>query len=79
MNNSKILSRMIEQFRARHGRNPEQIVVSPQALALLALRNSVGSTWEGLPVICSANFPTGQKATVLAVAVDGNQVVALDG
>lgn len=48
----KILNQMLEQFRLRHRRNPDQIVVSPQAAVVIAARRSLAPIWNGVPVAC---------------------------
>jgi hypothetical protein len=48
----KVLSQLVEQFKTRHARLPDEIVVHPVALAALALRQSVAPKWNGIPVRC---------------------------
>lgn len=42
----------MNQFKERHQRLPDEIVVHPVALAALALKQSVAPLWNGIPVKC---------------------------
>lgn len=50
--NRKLLSLMLEQFQTRHSQLPKRIIVSPTALAILALRKSIAPAWNGIPILC---------------------------
>lgn len=72
-----VLNLLIQQYQKRRNRLPDEIVVHPVALAALALKESVASVWQGIPVKCReikpvAN-PTGLKlgVTVLKGALRG--------
>lgn len=52
MQHSPILNQMVREFKKKHGRPPTKLTVAPVALALLALRRSVGVVCEGVPVEC---------------------------
>lgn len=43
---------MVEQFRQKHGRLPDKIVVAPVALVTLGIKKSVAPSWDGVPVEC---------------------------
>jgi len=47
-----ILSQMVDQFRARHNRKPEKIVIAPLACLALAVKQSLAPTWQGIAVEC---------------------------
>jgi len=47
-----VLTLMVEQFSRRHGRLPQQIVLTPLALLALAIKGSVAPTWLTVPVTC---------------------------
>ena len=49
---AKILTQFIDQFRAKHLRDPEQIVVTPLAMTLMALRRSIAPKWDNIPLCC---------------------------
>jgi hypothetical protein len=53
----KILTTMVEQFKARHHHQPEQIVLHPLALVALSARRSVAPIWNGIPVVCGEVEP----------------------
>ena len=66
----KVLSQLVEQFRAQHQRLPEEIVVHPVALAALALKQSVAPQWNGIPVKCRVVKPQAKASCrVLGVTV----------
>lgn len=62
----------MEQFRARHSRLPEEIVVHPIALAALAIRRSVAPMWNGIPVKCRdvkpINKPVGNRLGITIIS-----------
>jgi hypothetical protein len=43
---------MVEQFRARHSRLPEKIVIAPLACLALAAKQSLAPVWEGIQIEC---------------------------
>jgi len=47
-----VLSKMLEQFQARHSRAPKKVVVAPLAALALAIKGSVTPEWMGIPVEC---------------------------
>jgi len=82
----KLLTQMVEQFRNRHARMPEKIVLHPLALPVLALRRSVAAVWAGIPVeikeIDTSRLTKDEDARYLGVALDADaqkaQLVAFD-
>ena len=65
----KLLSQMVDQFRARHNRLPSRIVIDPLALVSLGLRRSVAPFWSGIPVECRDISPEPPKSTPTALGV----------
>lgn len=65
----KILSQMVQQFRAKHSRLPAHILIDPLALVVLSKRRSVAPTWNGIPVECREVKPVPAKGTVDALGV----------
>lgn len=65
----KILSNLVEQFRAKHHRPPSRIVVDPLALVSLGLRRSVAPFWNGIPVECREVVPAPPESTPNALGV----------
>lgn len=65
----KLLSQLVEQFRAKHNRMPSRIVVDPLALVSLGLRRSVAPFWNGIPVECREVVPVPPKITPTALGV----------
>jgi hypothetical protein len=67
----KVLSQLVEQFRARHHKMPSRIVVDPLALVSLGLRRSIAPVWNGIPVECREinPAPLQSKPTALGVCV----------
>jgi hypothetical protein len=57
----KLLTKMLERFREKHGRWPEKIVVAPVALVGLAVKKSIAPVWNGIPVECRL-FTPGEAA-----------------
>lgn len=68
----KILTLLVEQYRLRHRHDPKRIVVSPEALVILALRRSVAPKWSNIPVICRELESTKNTQGNLGVDVDGD-------
>jgi hypothetical protein len=48
---------MLDQFKEKHRRTPERILVTPMALLVLAARKSVAPTWDGVPVEIRHELP----------------------
>ncbi len=72
--NQKVLSLMVEDFRALHGAMPKKITVAPVALVALSAKKSVAPTWQGIPVECrlfeaSEVVKKGSPSTTLGVFV----------
>ena len=65
----KVLTQLVEQFRARHNRLPSRIVVDPLALVSLGLRRSVAPVWNGIPVECRDLTPAPPRSTPTALGV----------
>lgn len=76
----KLLTRLVSQYRAKHGREPAQIVVSPVALVALAAQRTVAPRWMGIPVMCREIKPEEavQRGPVLGIDVKETQVVSFD-
>lgn len=47
-----VLSLMVDQFRERHSRPPEKVVLVPLACLALAVKSSLAPNWNGIPVEC---------------------------
>lgn len=72
MKPTKMLSQLVEQYREKHRKLPEKIVVHPAAMVVLAMRRSLGPVWNGIPVVCEATKPRnlGDKpATMLGITI----------
>jgi hypothetical protein len=69
--NATVLSQMLAQFRQRHRRLPEKIVVTPLALLALAARGCATTRFEGVPVLSRevdvAESASGHEARNLCV------------
>lgn len=65
----KLLTQIVEQFRARHQRLPTRIIVDPLALVSLGLRRSVAPQWNGIPVECREITPKPPESTPTALGV----------
>jgi len=65
----KLLSQLVEQFRAKHNRMPSRIIVDPLALVSLGLRRSVAPFWNGIPVECREVIPAPPESTPTALGV----------
>lgn len=63
-NRKKVLSQLVAQFQDRHGRPPEEIIIHPVALAALALKQSAGPRWNGIPVFCLEVKPLAKASGV---------------
>ena len=48
----ELLGQMVDQFRARHQRLPERIVVAPLACLALAVKQSIATSCQGVRVEC---------------------------
>lgn len=53
----RILSQLLEQFKQKHGKAPQEIVVAPAALASLALKKSAKSKIDGVSLTCRLFSP----------------------
>jgi len=63
----------VNQFRAKHKCLPKQIVVHPVALAALAVKQSVATKWQGIPVTCrEIKAPPLGQTKYLATVDDSN-------
>lgn len=60
---------MVQQFQAKHRRQPERILIDPLALVVLSKRRSVASAWNGIPVECREVKPVPPKGPVNALGV----------
>lgn len=73
---TQILPALVRQFQSQHsGKLPESIVLTPEALAALAVKKEVVTRSEGVPVVCEpfevkdiAAPGTGTRLGVLIVA-----------
>ena len=59
-----MLTQLVNQFKDRHQRLPEKIVLHPLALAALAIKKSVAPMWNGIPVECREIKPSAKASTV---------------
>jgi hypothetical protein len=76
---TKVLTQLVEQYRQRHQRLPEQIVVHPVALATLAIKQSIAPKWNGIPVKCREIKPTIKPdSTKLGITVIDGALRAFD-
>jgi len=76
----KLLNQMISQYRTRHGTLPQQVVVTPAALAALAVKRAVMVQCQGVKVLCreiEPHEPT-PSGPSLGVAVRAAQLVSFD-
>lgn len=64
-----LLSQLINQFEAKHGKKPTEIVVHPVALAALAVKGSLAPKWNGIPVSCAEVAPTRKNSNRLGITV----------
>jgi len=81
MMQAKILTRLVDQFREKHQRPPEKIVVHPLAMVVLGFRQSLAPVWNGIPVICEDIKPVplkGKTATKLGVIVYNSHLRGFD-
>ena len=44
------LKTMLQQYRDRHQKDPEEIVITPLAALVLALKEGVPSSYAGIPI-----------------------------
>ena len=49
---SSVLALMLDQYRQRHQRLPEKVVLAPLACLALAIRGQVSPMWQGIPMVC---------------------------
>ena len=81
MNPRKILTLLVEQYRQKHHRLPEKIVVHPVAMVVLSARRSIAPKWNDIPVVCEAvkpRFLGDQAPTALGVTVNGSALQGFD-
>lgn len=73
MKPEKVLTLLVNQYKARHKCLPKQIVIHPVAVAALALKRSIAPTWSGIPVICREIEPKNpaNSETLGITVVDG--------
>lgn len=58
MHQHQILAQLLEQFKQNHGGSlPQEIVVTPAALATLAIKQSARVKIEGVQVVCRLFTP----------------------
>lgn len=76
----KLLEQMLEQYRNRHERLPNLIVLTPEALAALASKREIALRCAGVPVTCleSAPIDAVPDGDGLGVAVENGQLVSFD-
>lgn len=76
----KLLAQMVTQFRDKHQTLPKQVVVTPAALAALAVKRSVALRCMGVPVICREieASETVKSGPALGVSILNNQLVSFD-
>lgn len=67
-----LLSKMVDQFRARHARFPSKIIVDPLALVALGIKKSIAPMWNGIPVECHEGMPKPPKGTPTFLGVHVN-------
>ena len=81
MTQRKMLSLLVEQFREKHQRQPEKIVIHPLAMVALGLRQSLAPIWNGIPVACEDIKPApleGKSATKLGIIVYNSALRGFD-
>lgn len=77
--NDKLLTQMVEQYRAKHGKAPATIFLHPLALAALALKESVSPRWQGIPVkVTDKLAPTASTGRGLGVYIFDGVVRSFD-
>lgn len=59
---TKVLTLLVNQFKERHQRLPEKIIIHPVALAALAVKKSVAPLWNGIPVSCREVQPSAKNS-----------------
>jgi hypothetical protein len=67
-----VLSQMVDQFRQRHQRPPDKVVLAPLACLALAVKQSLAPTWNGIPVECreiAEHEATKDRSLVKSLAV----------
>ena len=81
MNPKRTLSLLVEQYRQKHHKLPEKIIVHPIAAVVLCARKSLGPMWQGIPVVIEHTKPKGlegKPATTLGVIVNGSALQGFD-
>lgn len=76
----KLLVEMVAQFKTRHKTLPRQIILTPAALAALAVKRSVALRVGGVPVVCREieRAEVTSSGPVLGVAVHDRHLVCFD-
>ncbi len=68
-----LLAQIVNQFAQRHRRLPKLVVVTPEALAALAVKNAVPTRVNGIPVVCRDikrdEVTNGNDASMVCVTV----------
>lgn len=69
----KVLTLLVNQFKERHQRLPDEIIIHPVALAALALKKSIAPLWNSIPVRCRVVKPSAKSSTrkLGVIVVDG--------
>ena len=77
---NKVLTQMVDQFQRKHQKLPERIVLTPLALAALAVKHSAAPMWRGIPVQCREikMEEIDGAGPWLGVDVEGRQIVSFD-
>lgn len=81
MPNERLLTKYVKHFRDRHHRPPDEIVVTPLALAALAVKKTVAARWNNVPVRCAEIESAGSgpvRRLGVDVAENGHALVAFD-
>jgi len=76
----KLLAQMVTQFRDKHETLPRTVVVTPAALAALAVKRSVGVRCMGVPVVCREIEASEvvKSGPSLGVSILNSQLVSFD-
>ena len=57
---TKLLTQMLEQYRERNNRLPQEIQVHPVALLALTAKQEIAPQWNGIPVKVREVAPAGE-------------------
>jgi len=76
----KLLTQLVDQYRQKHQKPPQRIVVSPIALTALALERTIAPTWQGIPVECREIQVEDivKSGPRLGIEVQNGQIVSFD-